>query len=193
MKRLLFLCCAAACLTGAYAAPDAPAMRGSDPVLQLLQANGLVHVEPLARQVREATSELVVAAMNFIGLPYRRGGGNEEGFDCSGFTRHIFGLSLGLTLPRRSDEQARSSALTSVAREELKPGDLVFFNTLKRAFSHVGIYVGEGKFIHSPRTGGDVRIEDMRNSYWTNRFNGARRVDAGVLPARESAPAAQPN
>jgi hypothetical protein len=63
-----------------------------------------------------------------------------------------------------------------VLREELKPGDLVFFNTMRRAFSHVGIYVGDGKFIHAPRSGGEVRIEDMRQAYWSKRFNGARRA-----------------
>ena len=68
-------------------------------------------------------------------------------------------------------------------REELKPGDLVFFNTMRRAFSHVGIYVGEGKFIHSPRTGGEVRVEDMRAAYWAKRFNGARRADVHAVEA----------
>ena len=63
-------------------------------------------------------------------------------------------------------------------RDELKPGDLVFFNTLRHAFSHVGIYIGEGRFIHAPRKGGEVRVEDMRQAYWTKRFNGARRADA---------------
>ena len=81
-------------------------------------------------------------------------------------------------LPRRADQQANQAGLLQVARDELKPGDLVFFNTMRRAFSHVGIYVGDGKFIHSPRAGGEVRVEDMRQAYWTKRFNGARRADA---------------
>ncbi len=133
----------------------------------------------LVRQVRDTASDMVITAMNFLGVPYKRGGNNQEdGFDCSGFTRHIFEMSLGLVLPRRADDQASAPGLLQIARDDLKPGDLVFFNTLKRTFSHVGIYIGEGKFIHSPRTGGAVRVEDMRFTYWNTRFTGARRVEA---------------
>ena len=81
---------------------------------------------------------------------------------------------MGHRLPRRAEEQA--AATQKIDRSELKPGDLVFFNTMRRAFSHVGIYVGDGKFIHAPRTGAEVRVEDMNGSYWQRRFNGARRV-----------------
>jgi cell wall-associated NlpC family hydrolase len=94
----------------------------------------------------------------------------------------VFEHSIGLVLPRRADEQARAPGLFKIAKEELKPGDLVFFNTLRRTFSHVGIYVGDGKFIHSPRAGGEVRVEDMRVAYWAKRFNGARRVPQATLP-----------
>ena len=133
----------------------------------------------LMTQARDRASDMVISAMNFLGVPYRRGGTDERtGFDCSGFTRHIFEKSLGLVLPRRADEQATASGFIAIKRDELRPGDLVFFNTLRRTFSHVGIYVGDGKFIHSPRSGGSVRVEDMRQSYWQNRFTGARRVDA---------------
>jgi cell wall-associated NlpC family hydrolase len=106
-----------------------------------------------------------------------RGGNTEDqGFDCSGFTRFIFEKSLGMVLPRRADEQARLANLLSIPRADLKPGDLVFFNTMKRTFSHVGIYLGEGKFIHAPRAGAVVRVEDMRDAYWSKRFTGARRA-----------------
>jgi cell wall-associated NlpC family hydrolase len=129
-------------------------------------------------QVRDRASDMVLMAMNFLGVPYRRGGTtSEDGFDCSGFTRYVFEMSLGRVLPRRADEQARAPGLLAIKRNELKPGDLVFFNTLKHAFSHVGIYVGDDKFIHSPRTGGEVRVEDMRLAYWAKRYNGARRAD----------------
>ena len=170
-----------------------PEQAPGDAVLQLLQDRGLlptagqVEANPLVQQVRDSASDLVMQAMNFLGVPYRRGGNSvDEGFDCSGFTRHVFENSLGLVLPRRSDQQAQSAGLLNVKREELKPGDLVFFNTMRRAFSHVGIYVGEGKFIHAPRTGGEVRVEDMRQSYWSKRFNGARRAEikATETPAR---------
>ena len=131
----------------------------------------------LVQQMRDGASDMVLTAMNFLGMPYKRGGNTEEtGFDCSGFTRHVFEKTLGLVLPRRADEQAQSTNLMTIAREELKPGDLVFFNTLKRTFSHVGIYVGEGKFIHAPRAGTQVREEDMRVAYWNQRFTGARRA-----------------
>jgi hypothetical protein len=131
----------------------------------------------LFSHVRDGASDLVSSAMNFLGVPYKRGGNSVEvGFDCSGFTRHVFENSIGLLLPHRADEQAKDPGLLKVDLKDLKPGDLVFFNTLRRTFSHVGIYLGEGKFIHSPRTGETVRVEDMRISYWARRFTGARRV-----------------
>jgi cell wall-associated NlpC family hydrolase len=139
-------------------------------------------------KMRDRAADLVLVAMNFLGVPYRRGGSSDDGFDCSGFTRHIFESSLGLVLPRRVDDQASAPGLSSVKRDQLQPGDLVFFNTLRRTFSHVGIYVGEGKFIHSPRSGGQVRLEDMRQSYWSKRFTGARRAETlGSAPAPAAA------
>jgi cell wall-associated NlpC family hydrolase len=150
----------------------------------------------LVGRIRDKASDMVLTAMNFLGVPYVRGGTSaERGFDCSGFTRHVFEMSVGLVLPRRVDEQATAKGLIKVKREELKPGDLVFFNTLKRTFSHVGIYVGDGKFIHSPRSGGEVRVEDMRFAYWAKRFTGARRAEPGVAthaPEAAAAPAAAP-
>ena len=125
-------------------------------------------------------SELVIQAMGLLGVPYKRGGMSEEkGFDCSGFVRHMFEKSVGLVLPRRAEEQAKVTE--EINRSELKPGDLVFFNTMKRTFSHVGIYIGDGKFIHAPRPGKAVRVDDMREAYWQKRFNGARRVQSDKL------------
>ncbi|MFM7849793.1 MAG: C40 family peptidase [Rubrivivax sp.] len=183
--------------SAALAAPDD--RPGADPVLQLLVDKALVGRETVAegqamvRQARDLASELVLSAMNFLGVPYRRGGDTaDEGFDCSGFTRHIFELSLGLVLPRRVDDQASASGLLRVGREELRPGDLVFFNTLRRTFSHVGIYIGNGRFIHAPRSGMEVRIEDMRQAYWDRRFTGARRAQgAGTGPLTVSAAQAE--
>lgn len=175
------------CAGPLHAAPEAPP---GDAVVQLLQEKGLLptaaqmEASPLVQQMRDTASDLVMQAMNFLGVPYRRGGNTaDQGFDCSGFTRYVFQNSIGLVLPRRADEQAKSNSLLNVKREELKPGDLVFFNTMRRAFSHVGIYVGDGKFIHAPRAGGEVRVEDMRQAYWSKRFNGARRAE---LPAPEA-------
>ncbi len=133
-------------------------------------------------QVSERTGDLVSTAIGFLGIPYLRGGNSAEtGFDCSGFVRAIYKETIGLVLPRSSDQQA--NATQKIDKSELKPGDLVFFNTMKRTFSHVGIYLGEGKFIHSPRTGASVRIEDMRIPYWNVRFDGARRVQGDTMDA----------
>ncbi|MDT7835538.1 C40 family peptidase [Aquabacterium sp. OR-4] len=176
----------------AHAAPQGPEPAAAattpadDAIMRLLGDRGLLKplgapvamVQSLRESVRDTASDLVMTAMNFLGVPYRRGGNTaDSGFDCSGFTRHIFENSLGLVLPRRADEQATTAGLLPINRSELKPGDLVFFNTMKRTFSHVGIYVGDDKFIHAPRAGAEVRIEDMRESYWARRFTGARRAD----------------
>src|ERR1044071_5032794 len=113
--------------------------------------------------------------MGFLGVPYRRGGNTvETGFDCSGFVRAMYNQTVGHLLPRRAEEQA--AATQKIDRSELKPGDLVFFNTMRPAFSHVGICVGEGNFTPAPRTGAEVGVEDMNGSSWQPRFNGPRRV-----------------
>ncbi len=170
-----------AALPAQAAASQSAGQLAGDAVSRFLIERGILGQaahEGLLGQVRDKASELVLASMNFLGVPYKRGGSSaENGFDCSGFTRHIFEMSVGLVLPRRADEQAKLSSLVPIKKDELKPGDLVFFNTMRRTFSHVGIYVGDGKFIHSPRAGGKVRVEDMRDAYWAKRFTGARRAD----------------
>lgn len=125
----------------------------------------------------DGATGLVNSSMGFLGMPYRFGGNGEQdgGVDCSGLVRTVYQRTLGKILPRRAADQA--AATKTIAREELQPGDLVFFNTMQRAFSHVGIYIGNNQFIHAPRSGGVVRIESMDVSYWQSRFNGARRVD----------------
>lgn len=119
---------------------------------------------------------LVADALGLIGISYRMGGNTpQSGFDCSGLVRYVFQSAIGLDLPRRAEEISRIG--TKVDRHELKPGDLVFYKTLRKTFSHVGIYLGNNRFIHAPSAGGAVRIDDMTQSYWAARFNGARRVD----------------
>lgn len=121
------------------------------------------------------SDDMLISALSLIGIKYRFGGNTPEtGFDCSGFVRYVFSQSLGIALPRSAAEI--SGIGKNVNRDELQPGDLVFFNTMKRAFSHVGIYMGNGKFIHSPRTGQSVQVVDMRDSYWRARFDGGRRI-----------------
>jgi cell wall-associated NlpC family hydrolase len=166
-----------------------PAQKASqDDMAAFLQDKGLVQrlgdqVTEAGKVVSEKASELVVTAMGFLGVPYKRGGNSfDQGLDCSGFVRLMYEQTVGLILPRRSAEQA--AATQPIEKSELQPGDLVFFNTLKSAFSHVGIYVGDNKFIHSPRTGAVIRVEDMRVAYWQQRFDGARRVDTSVANAK---------
>ena len=176
--------------------PAAAASAASDPVTRFLVDKGLMspvpasaHTEPgFVSQVRDKASDMVVTAMNFLGVRYKRGGNDADtGFDCSGFTRQVFETSLGLVLPRRADEQAKAAGLVKIKKDELQPGDLVFFNTLRRTFSHVGIYIGEGKFIHAPKPGGEVRVENMNFAYWAKRFTGARRADAATEQAAANA------
>lgn len=167
----------------ATAAHAAPPEANTDEIDRLLADKGFLSqleqvrhsVSDKAHTVADRASDLVVNAMGFLGVPYKRGGNSAEtGFDCSGFVRAIYQQTVGLVLPRRADQQAASTQV--IDKKELQPGDLVFFNTMRRTFSHVGIYVGDGKFIHSPRSGSEVRVEDMRQSYWQRRFDGARRV-----------------
>jgi cell wall-associated NlpC family hydrolase len=120
-------------------------------------------------------SELAVRAMTLIGVRYKYGGSSpESGMDCSGLVRYVFKQTWGMALPRTSDEISRVGR--HIEMQDLQPGDLVFYNTLKRGFSHVGIYVGDNKFVHSPTAGGEVRVESMDLSYWKKRFDGARRI-----------------
>jgi cell wall-associated NlpC family hydrolase len=175
MKYVVLTCTLVCALLGAMPSRA----QEVDTMDQFLADNGFVQQASHLRQsIGHKASDLIVNAMSFLGVPYKRGGtSGETGFDCSGFVRAMYERTVGLVLPRRASEQA--AATQSIDSRELKPGDLVFFNTMHRAFSHVGIYVGEGKFIHSPSSGKTVRIDDMRQDYWAQRFNGARRVEHG--------------
>lgn len=119
-------------------------------------------------------NEVALYAMSLADTPYRYGGNSrDDGFDCSGFVRYVFENVLGVSLPRTSAEMGGTGeALTG---DELRPGDLVFFNTRRRPFSHVGIYVGEDRFVHAPGSGKTITVASMREDYWRKRYNGARR------------------
>jgi len=124
----------------------------------------------------DKAARLALEAMSLVGIHYRRGGSTpENGLDCSGLVRYVFREAHGTELPRTSFEISKMGE--TVEKQDLQPGDLVFFNTLRRTFSHVGIYLGDNKFIHAPSSGGAVRIENMDLAYWRARFNGARRID----------------
>ena len=171
MKKLISLFVIGLATTCASASPQ------SDELEKFLIKHNTVlsQLQSAGQNVSNNASDLVGNAMKFLGVRYRYGGKSaERAFDCSGFVRAAFEQTIGRVLPRRAVEQA--AATQTIAKEDLKPGDLVFFNTMRRAFSHVGIYVGDGKFIHSPRTGSSVRVDSMDASYWVSRFDGARRV-----------------
>ena len=177
MKKLLL----ASCLIGLGMVNAQAAPKNDDLETFLNKHNVVSQIQQAGDSVLASASELVGNAMGFLGVRYRYGGTSPEtGFDCSGFVRATFEKTLGRILPRRAADQA--AATQTIAKEELQPGDLVFFNTMRRAFSHVGIYIGDGKFIHSPRTGSSVRVDSLHSDYWVNRFNGARRVLESDIP-----------
>jgi cell wall-associated NlpC family hydrolase len=161
-------------LPGQPAAPAAPAA-----------------VSPVASSARSflsgvasKTGEVVVGALNMIGVRYRWGGQTpDSGLDCSGFVRYVFQDTLGMSLPRRAVEMSRVGE--KVAVRDLKPGDLVFFNTMRSTFSHVGIYIGDNKFVHSPSTGSTIRVDELDTGYWEKRFTGARRIEVAYTPAEQ--------
>ena len=189
---LLAACLLTACASAPQHAPSKapakvaakrpPAQVAGDPLGRFLTEKGLIEqlnaqIEQSRDQLGNKASDLVIGAMGYLGVPYQRGGNRfDEGFDCSGFVRAIFEQSAGLSLPRKAEHQA--AATQEIDQTELQPGDLVFYNTSRRSYSHVGLYVGDNKFIHSPTPGSVIRLEDMRLAYWQKRFDGARRVSA---------------
>ena len=152
----------------------------------LLASSGLVYAaspaadatttEASAPESAEKSQDLLLYALSLNGTAYKYGGSNEtNGFDCSGFVVHVFRQVAGLALPRTARAMSQNGA--QINKTELKPGDLVFFNTLRRAFSHVGIYLGDNRFIHASSSArGDVMVSDLTQQYWSKRFNGARRL-----------------
>lgn len=124
----------------------------------------------------KAKAQPLLKALSMLGTPYKFGGSNpEKGIDCSGFVKHVYKESADVSLPRSARDMSKQGE--QVARTELKPGDLVFFNTRKQPNSHVGIYKGDGEFVHaSSSRAKEVTISRMDQKYWASRFNGARRV-----------------
>ncbi|MDR1275525.1 MAG: C40 family peptidase [Candidatus Accumulibacter sp.] len=146
-------------------------------VLSLAACGGLPSEPSVAPHRARVSSEkgrdVVLFAMGLIDVAYRFGGKNPEaGLDCSGMVSYVYREAIGLNITGRAVDIARKGR--SIGRGELRPGDLVFFNTLNAPFSHVGIYIGEERFIHAPSTNSRVRIESMRSSYYAKRFHAAR-------------------
>ena len=138
-------------------------------------------VSDVAGKVRDGAQDLAVYALGLLGVRYRFGGESpESGLDCSGLVRHVFQQVTGVALPRTANEMSRVG--NGIARHELEPGDLVFFNTRRMPFSHVGIYLGGNRFVHAPARGREVEVADFGNRYWQRQFDGARRI-AGAIPA----------
>jgi cell wall-associated NlpC family hydrolase len=131
--------------------------------------------QPPATMRPESARDAAVLAVTLVGVPYRYGGASpDSGFDCSGLVWYVYRQAAGLALPRSTAEMERAGR--PVGQDDMRPGDLVFYNTLGRPFSHVGIYVGERRFIHAPSSGGAVEIVSMQNTYWARRFSGVRRL-----------------
>lgn len=156
----------------AFAAPDNAAPKEDRPIADKASEPP----DPSAvSSSDDAVGDMLLQAISLMGVAYRWGGVNPStGLDCSGFVQYVFKKSLKLHLPRTAAEQARVGK--KVDRADLMPGDLVFFNTLGARYSHVGIYLGNSKFIQAPRTGKSIQISSMKDSYWSSRFTAARRV-----------------
>lgn len=164
-----------------------PLPRCLSPLAVLIAA--LVVVTPSPAEETDATPSIaddmkaraqpLLKALSMLGTPYRFGGDNpDKGLDCSGFVKHVYKESAGVSLPRSARDMSREGE--KVAREELKPGDLVFFNTRKKPNSHVGIYKGNNEFVHaSSSRDKQVTVSRMDQKYWSSRFDGARRVLSG--------------
>lgn len=165
---------AAAPLPDAMPLPDRALLMAGD-INRLLAAlpppqPGLQNDTPVGERVQGVLKR----ALSLLGTPYRWGGTTTAGFDCSGLVSYVFRTALGIELPRVSRDQARAGE--RVERAALVAGDLVFFSRSGRNIDHVGIYLGEGQFVHSPRTGRDVTVSRLDTGYWAGRFMQATRV-----------------
>ena len=160
----------------AHAAPPDAAYEDMD---ALLAEKGLMYrlgsqFQQARDSVGEQASSLVINAMAFLGVPYRYGGNTvDTGFDCSGFVRYVY-EQHGVAVPRQVRDQFRIGK--NVDREDLEPGDLVFFSTIAPGASHVGIVIGGDQFVHAPSERGVVRVESLGAPYWASRYIGAKRV-----------------
>jgi len=160
--------------SNSLSSPNSP--NSQDQTLQSTASPGDSGARSFLSGMAGKAGDVVVGALNMIGVRYRWGGNTpDSGLDCSGFVRYVFQDTLGMALPRRAEEMSRVGEKVRVS--DLKPGDLVFFNTMRRTFSHVGIYIGDNKFVHSPSTGSTIRVDDMDDGYWEKRFTGARRIE----------------
>ncbi|HEX4327540.1 MAG TPA: C40 family peptidase [Burkholderiales bacterium] len=168
-----FAACARAQSIEVPGLPDPPP--SSTPAITLTPASRLENVASPAAALRPGVDDLLFKALSLVGVRYRPGGiSPDTGFDCSGYVCYLFHEVFSMNLPRTTDAMGRHG--DDIARAALQPGDLVFFNTMHRPFTHVGIYLGDERFVHSPSSGGLVRTESLNERYWVKRWNGARRI-----------------
>ena len=153
--------------------PGEPAPDASAPVTTAPVPTTPTATTPTPRRAAISEYDLIGTALDLRGIPYRNGGTDRSGFDCSGFTQYVF-AQYGLSLPRDVREQFKTGK--PVDWKALEPGDLIFFSTTEPGASHVGIAVGGDAFVHAPSTSGVVRVERFSSSYWAPRFVGGRRV-----------------
>ena len=184
-------------LVGSSLAQEQTLQNGNNASPSLLQKMGN-RVGDVVSTTSSGITSVLNTGLGYLGVPYRFGGTGPlaGGFDCSGLIKKVFGDAIGMSLPRTAAEMAQVGE--KVGRQDLKPGDLVFFNTMNRTFSHAGIYLGENKFIHAPSTGSVVRIDNMEQDYWSKRFTGARRllvsdVQAEPLQSDKTGPNPRPS
>ena len=164
---------------GGYTASSADWRNSNDPIGAFLarskSGNGMYY--------GDISHPLAAHMMTQLGVRYRSGGKSPDtGFDCSGLVGYSAKQSLGLKLPPRADDMAQQG--DNVSRTDLVVGDLVFFNTMGRKYSHVGVYIGQDQFVHSPASGGVVRVENMNDRYWVKRYTGARRLDIKTVASK---------
>ena len=174
-RSVAFALCAALLLTLADLVPAATAQQAASS-----SESASSRAKAVAASALEGAQRLASFALSLLGVDYKWGGTRPEtGLDCSGLVQYVFQQVTGVTLPRTAHEMSRLGERVKV--DDLKPGDLVFFNTRRFAFSHVGIYLGENRFIHAPSRGREVEIAELDARYWKKRFNGARRMP-GLMP-----------
>jgi cell wall-associated NlpC family hydrolase len=162
------------------ATPAARADDASSPAVAAKSTSVVSGAADVATGAWQAAQDLTARALGLLGIRYRWGGATPQtGLDCSGLVQFVFQEVTGVTLPRSARELSRIG--DKVALPDLKPGDLVFFNTRRFAYSHVGIYLGDNRFIHAPRRGREVEVATIDGAYWARHFDGARRL-MGVLP-----------
>lgn len=179
--RLLPIVCALLLAPVSAAWPDEAAVPARSGISGSLFQHAGEAADAIGSQARDLSQHVLDTALDFLGVDYRWGGESaQEGFDCSGLVQFVFLKATGLLLPRTALQMSHTGE--AVRKNALQPGDLVFFHTLRHAFSHVGIYIGNGEFVHAPSRGGQVRIESLHSHYWNTRYNGARRI---VLPTED--------